>query len=79
MLYVTGGGPLVSVVSIEAHVNPQKPLFMAVCKKCEAKVFVPVPDSKGRQPAESNEAAHSPKRKVPFTCPRCGHEQFTEH
>jgi hypothetical protein len=58
--------------------NPEKPLFLAICSNCEAKCFVRVPDPDSATPTEPNEAGH-PAKKVPFVCPRCGHKQFFEH
>src|SRR6476660_416765 len=67
------------ILSVEECMHAEKRLFMAICSKCEAKRFVPLPEPAPGQPRKSNEAAHPATRKVPWTCPRCGHEQFTEH
>jgi transcription elongation factor Elf1 len=74
----TGAGSLMLIVGIDEQMSAEKPLFMAVCSKCGARCFVPVPDPEPAQIPGSKEAAHPAKRKVRFTCLRCGHEQFTE-
>lgn len=83
-LLPAGCKDLVDVIKLQAQpetkifLKPEKPLFMAVCSNCEAKCFVRVPNP-GPKPTETNETAHLAKGKVPFTCPRCGLEQFAEH
>ena len=76
---------LIDVIELQAQpepkifLRPEKPLFMAVCSKCEAKCFVRVPNSGSSKPTEPNETVHPAKSTVPFVCPRCGHKQFAEH
>ena len=78
---VSGGWPppLTPGVGMDMEMGADKPLFMAVCNKCGARCFVPVPDPEPGQLPKSKEAVHPAKRKVRWTCLRCGHEQFTKH
>jgi transcription elongation factor Elf1 len=81
-LLPVGCKDLMDVIELQAQpktTNPEKPLFMAVCHKCEAKCFVRVPNSDSGKPSEPNETVHPAKFKVPFVCPRCGHKQVAEH
>ena len=84
-LLPVGCKDLIDVIELDAQpetkrfLKPEKPLFMAVCSKCEAKCFVRVPKPDSTKPAELNETVHPGKSKFPFVCPRCGHKQFAEH
>jgi len=84
-LLPAGCKDLMDVIKVQAQretkilLKPEKPLFMAVCSSCDAKCFVQVPNPDDSKATETNQTAHPKKCKVPFTCPRCGHEQFAEH
>ena len=63
---------LLERTSWEAHMKAEKPLFKAVCSKCEAIIMVPVPHPEPRQLPESNQAVHPANGRSTLLAPVVG-------